>query len=318
MKITVIEAIERLTSGQVVSLPTETVYGLAACLNQPKAIENIFKLKGRPLHNPLIIHVANIQQIEDYLLHPVSLFDELASTFWPGPLTIILPIQTLKISEIVRAHLPSAAFRIPDQADTLRIIKEVGPLVMPSANISGYPSATMADHVEKDFGVDFPVLDGGSCEKGLESTILYYLNPTWVILRMGALTGESLEKVLGYRPEFFLTTEQQKKPLSPGQLLRHYSPHARLILGDPSALERAPFIVGFRERSYPEKSRVLYLGSINDVNEVANNLYHILRELDIQKSSWAWVDINFPTHGLWKTVSDRLTKAADTEPDDFT
>lgn len=313
MKINISEAIALLQSGQVVSLPTETVYGLAACLDQPSAIQNIFKLKGRPLHNPLIIHIAHIEQLEKYVIDLPSKFHELAHAFWPGPLTVILPVQTLKIPELVRAHLPTAAFRIPAHAETLEVIKQTGPLVMPSANLSGSPSATQAQHVEKDFGKDFPVLDGGICQKGLESTILYYLDSTWVILRKGALTAESLKTVLGYAPQFYLTTEQQTKPLSPGQLLRHYAPEAKLVLGDQSELSDAPFVLGFRERKYPASANVLYLGSIEDPIEVANHLYHLLRELDVQQASWAWVDMNFPRDGLWQTIADRLIKASQTE-----
>jgi len=310
MKITKNDAIQLLKTGQVVALPTETVYGLAACIDQPEAIENIFKIKGRPLNNPLIIHVSDSQCVKEYSLNDIPKFDELTAAFWPGPLTLILPVHAHKIPTLVRANLDTAAFRVPHHLDTLEIIQQTGPLVMPSANLSGKPSATMADHVEKDFGKSFPVVDGGNCQQGLESTILHYLDSQWVILRLGALTAETLESVLGYQPKYFITTEQQIRPLSPGQLLRHYAPKAKLILGDNTLKETAPFILGFTEKTYSKNSQVFFLGSVKNPGQVANNLYHLLRELDVNQVNWAWVDMDFPDDGLWKVIRERLLKAS--------
>jgi len=310
MKITHEEASALLKAGHLVSLPTETVYGLAACLNQPDAIKNIFKLKGRPLNNPLIIHLCHAKQVEEYRLDHIPKFYELASAFWPGPLTMVVPVDTQKIPTIVRANLSTAAFRIPNHTETLKVIEQAGPLVMPSANLSGSPSATMASHVEKDFGSDFPVLDGGICKQGLESTILYYFKSTWVILRLGALTAEALEPVLGYQPDYYSSENDQTQPIAPGQLLRHYAPKAKLIVESFPSQQEVPFIIGFKERAYPVMSSFLSLGSINNPEEVAVNLYHILRELDLKKASWAWVDMDFPNDGLWKVIRERLLRAS--------
>lgn len=309
MKIDITQAISLLRQGNVVALPTETVYGLAASLNQPQAIQQVFELKGRPSHNPLIIHLAEKSEIQNYTSQVLPHFYDLAEAFWPGPLTLILPIQTERVPSVVRAHLPTAAFRIPAHPLTLEVLASTGPLVMPSANLSGSPSSTSSEHVEQDFGSNFPVLNGGSCQKGLESTILYYQDPLWVMLRRGALTPEDLEKVLGYQPPH-LTVTNPDQPLCPGQLLRHYAPQAKLILGDESLLKEAPYIIGFNERIYPTKGRILYLGSLENVTQVATRLYDVLRQLDQEGAPWAWVDMDFPDQGLWKAIADRLIRAS--------
>jgi L-threonylcarbamoyladenylate synthase len=310
MRINLSQAAEKLSNGQVVAVPTETVYGLAASLTHPVAIEQIFLLKGRPRSNPLIIHVANPQEIQHYVTSFPPLFDQLALAFWPGPMTLIVPIKPSFISSLVRADLETAGFRIPQHPLTLNLLAQTGPLVMPSANLSGRPSATTSDHVEEDFGASFPVLDGGACQRGLESTILYYEKEYWVIVRLGALSPESFQSVLGYEPEV-IQKNQTAKPLCPGQSFRHYAPKAKLILGYHNQLEKVSFILGFTERSYPKDSRVIYMGSFSDPEEVAENLYHVLRQLDKEQATLAWVDMDFPKQGLWITIAERLQRAGE-------
>lgn len=307
MRLTLSESISVLRSGQVMAVPTETVYGLAACLDQSAAIERIFTLKGRPRANPLIIHVADWYEIRHYAAHYPPNFETLAQTLWPGALTCILPVHS-NVPLIVRAGLPTAGFRVPDLALTRQLLKETGPLVMPSANLSGRPSATQPEHVEADFGADFPVLDGGSCSKGVESTILLYQEPEWVIVRLGALAPEAFESILGYQPRFVQKT-QGTQPLCPGQLFRHYAPHARLILGGPAEIVKTTFVLGFKERQYPANKRIILLGSLAQPEEVAENLYRALRQLDQEGASQAWVDMDFPRHGLWQTIAERLMRA---------
>lgn len=307
MRISVDLAIAQLKEGKVAALPTETVYGLAASLSQPRAIEEIFRLKGRPLANPLIIHVAKASDVKHYATELPPGFNELAEAFWPGPLTLIVPIQPDLVPALVRAHLPTAGFRMPCHALTLEVIEAVGPVVMPSANLSGKPSATTYEHVEADFGEDFPVLDGGPCSKGLESTILYYDQSRWVIGRLGALAAEEFEAILGYAPAIF----KPEKPICPGQFFRHYAPKAKLFLGDRSRLEEASFILGFMERHYPPNKKVMSMGSLYNAEEVAEHLYQVLRQLDIEGVSEAWVDMDFPREGLWKTIEERLLKAGE-------
>lgn len=309
MHISLKQAISLLRSGYVVGVPTETVYGLAASLEQPAAIERIFELKKRPHANPLIIHVADWKALQPYATHYPPGFEQLAQTFWPGSLTCILPVDT-HVPEIARAGLPTAGFRVPDHTLARQLIQETGPLVMPSANLSGRPSATRREHVEEDFGTDFPVLDGGMCTKGLESTILLYQSPEWVIVRLGALSADQFEPILGYLPRF-MQKEKGTQPLCPGQLFRHYAPHARLMLGEAAALAEAPFILGFKERRYPLDKRVIVLGSLFHPVEVAENLYQALRQLDQEGARLAWVDMDFPRHGLWQTIAERLMRAGE-------
>lgn len=308
MKISFAEAVRALQNGQVIAVPTETVYGLAASLSHEIAIKQIFSLKGRPSSNPLIIHVSDIDQITKYTTQFPPFFNELAETFWPGPMTLVIPVQSQAIFPLVRAGLPTAGFRIPNHELTLKLLQATGPLVMPSANLSGKPSSTTPHHVEEDFGAQFPVLDGGHCQKGVESTILYYQEGEWVILRLGSLEPEAFEKVLGYQPQVVLA--DASKPLCPGQSFRHYAPKAQLLLGDAS---EAAYILGFKERSYPIQKRVIYMGSLGRPEEVAENLYKVLRQLDQEGAETVWVDMNFPSHGLWRTIAERLQRASDRE-----
>lgn len=308
MKIDVSEAVSLLNQGEVAALPTETVYGLAASLNQPGAIKKVFELKGRPMVNPLIIHLADWQEIEAYALDFPPGFERLAEAFWPGPLTLILPIYPERIDPLVRADLPTAGFRIPAHPLTFKVLQETGPLVMPSANLSGKPSSTQSEHVEHDFGADFPVLYGGSCMRGLESTILYYQEPFWGVVRMGSLAPHAFQDILGYEP-LNLAAATASKPICPGQLLRHYAPQAILLL-DPIEMNLAPCLIGFKERAYPQDRRLLLLGSIEDPGEVALHLYQLLRQLDREGIAAAWIDMDFPRDGLWASIAERLLRAA--------
>lgn len=309
MRISLEQSISLLQSGEVVAVPTETVYGLAACMNHPEAIERIFTLKKRPRSNPLIIHVADWHDIRRYVVSFPPDFEKLAGAFWPGSLTCILPVHS-EVPSIVRAGLPSAGFRVPELPLTRQLIGVTGPLIMPSANLSGSPSSTRPEHVEQDFGEDFPVLDGGMCAKGLESTILLYQDPEWVIVRLGALSAEMFEPFLGYTP-LFVQKKQGEQPLCPGQSFRHYAPQARLVWGETTVLSEPPFVLGFKERSYPVGKRVIFLGSLENAEEVAENLYQALRLLDQEGASLVWVDMNFPRHGLWQTIRERLMRAAE-------
>ncbi|HEY4832803.1 MAG TPA: L-threonylcarbamoyladenylate synthase, partial [Waddliaceae bacterium] len=170
---------KKLKQGEVVALPTETVYGLAASLVCREAINQIFVLKGRPKDNPLIVHGASFSQLEHYCEEIPLGLKVLVETFWPGPLTLVLKAKSKLIPASVSAGLETTALRVPKHPLTLKVLEEVGPLVMPSANLSGNPSATRAEHVEMDFGEEFPVLDGGACCLGVESTVLIYRNGRW-------------------------------------------------------------------------------------------------------------------------------------------
>lgn len=305
MRISLQEAAHLLNTGSVVAVPTETVYGLAARIDHPEAIQRIFALKGRPRTNPLIIHVADAASVLPFTSQLPPHFDTLAETFWPGPLTLVIPVNDT-VPSLVRANLPTAAFRVPHLPITRQLIEQTGPLVMPSANLSGRPSSTSPEHVEADFGVEFPVFDGGVCSCGLESTILLYQGDKWVIGRLGALPQEALTPLLGYTPPFLVPTST---PLCPGQLHRHYAPIARLLLSDKP--QKADYTLGFTDRHYPLTQPLISLGPSNDPETIASNLYNALRTLDTLGAHTAWVDTNFPHTGLWQTINERLRRAAE-------
>ena len=311
MIITLLQAAKLLNSGQVVAIPTETVYGLAASLDHPEAIARIFTLKGRKQNNPLIIHVSSVEEIIHLTKFLPKSFELLLNALWPGPLTLVMPIIEEKIPSIVRANLSTAGFRIPNHPLTRELLKLTGPLVMPSANLSGKPSATSPKHVSLDFGKDLPVLDGGICSIGLESTILYWTNEKWSLIRSGAYSQEDFLSVLGYLPQMETEINKEtKQPLCPGQLYRHYAPKAKLILNKKIPNEGVEAIVGFTNRIYRKNCRLFYLGTSYQADEVAKNLYSILRSLDDQGIVEAFVDMDFPDTGLWVTIRERLHKAS--------
>ncbi len=310
MRISIEHAIHLLQSGQVVAIPTETVYGLAAALSQPKAITEIFALKGRPANNPLIVHLADATAVKGYVPEVPPDFSKLAAAFWPGPLTLVLPSVTDKIPNTVRAGLTTTAFRIPSHALTRQLLAHTGPLVMPSANMSGRPSATCVEHVEIDFGSHFPVLDGGHCTKGVESTILLWRDGAWDVIRLGAIAPEDFFPILGYTPQVAKVAEGTKTPLCPGQLYRHYAPQAQLELERHFSEHHAGVVIGFEDRIYPQGCRLIPLGQSTQPEVAMQRLYAVLRRLDQEGIKHAWVDSNFPTQGLWLTLQERLSKAA--------
>jgi L-threonylcarbamoyladenylate synthase len=311
MKINIQKAKELLLDGKVVAIPTETVYGLAASAANPKAVASIFSLKGRPSHNPLILHVGSPDECLRYASVKPKGLEALLLAFWPGPLTVVIPVKQELILPAVRANLATAAFRMPKQSQTLELLQQISPLVAPSANLSGSPSATKPEHIEHDFGNTFPVLDGGACEHGVESTIVIFDEGVWQVARLGALSQETLAGTLGYLPP--LAAINRDAPVCPGQLLAHYAPKARLVLSDTTFAEcpkQLDTVIGFGDRSYPGAKRIFILAQTMNPAEAAHRLYDVLRELDRQNIDEAWVDMQFPDSGLWKTVKERLSRAA--------
>lgn len=304
MRITVEEAACRLQRGEVVAIPTETVYGLAANIESEEAIQKIFSLKNRPVSNPLIVHARDYTTVCEYIHEKPPHFEDLCTHFWPGPLSLVLPVCTKKVPEIVRAGLNTCAFRVPSHP-VAQLLLETCTFVAPSANLSGKPSGTCVEHIEKDFGVDFPVVEGKvSC--GVESTILAFdeSEEKWQLARLGAISEEDLFKLLGYRPQ---RRQKGEKPLCPGEYFRHYAPNTRLLL------EKCPSeecVVGFSDRYYAGAKKVFALGATTDPLQVAHNLYTVLRLLDEEKIDVARVDLDIPDEGLWRTIKERLIRAA--------
>jgi len=301
MHILLTNACQLLEKGEIVAIPTETVYGLAASIKHPEAINRIFEIKKRSKDKPLSINVLNRSDINQFVDRFPEGFEELAKTFWPGPLTLILPVDSDTISENIRAGLSTAAFRVPNHPLTRAIVETVGPLVVPSANISGRPSATCWEHVEDDFGHDLPILDGGASDVGLESTIVRFESGKWEILRLGAISKEQLEKVLGYIPKV-VENLQAESPC--------YAPKCKLRIDSEVNAQTKGVVVGFSDREYPSAERVFSIGQSSDPHSVAEQLYEVFRQLDESGIAEAHVDMNFPREGLWTTIEERLIRAS--------
>lgn len=226
------EAADLIKKGELVAFPTETVYGLGADAQNEAAVKKVYQAKGRPSDNPLIVHVAELSQVAEFAGSLPPTFKKLAEVFWPGPLTMILPVCGL--SKSVTGGLATCAFRMPDNQATLNLIKKSNRvLVGPSANTSGKPSPTTAQHVYHDLkGKIAAILDDGPTKVGVESTVIDLSNPQEIyILRPGAVTKEALEKVLGQKVflDQHLVTEKEI-PKAPGMKYKHYSPNAEVYL----------------------------------------------------------------------------------------
>lgn len=218
------EAVELLHQGHLVAIPTETVYGLAAHFSCESAISSIFIAKQRPLDNPLIVHISTLEQVDQIALSPPKLFFQLAEAFFPGPLTIIIQRHP-RLSPLISAGLESVAIRMPSHPIAKELIRMLkAPVVAPSANLSGRPSATDVQHVLDDFDQKISaVIDGGRTDLGIESTVISLLSNPPVILRPGKVTKQEIEKVLGM-PINMQTSLQKGPAYSPGMKYRHYAP----------------------------------------------------------------------------------------------
>ncbi len=261
MKVSTKKAISLLESGDVVALPTETVYGLAASLHHPEAIEKVFALKGRPSTNPLTIHCASFQDVLPFLKEVPPFLKEFAETYWPGSLTLVVPVDQEKVAEEIRAGLTTTGFRVPNQSQTIEVLKETGPCVMPSANLSGGFSATTPAHVAADFGEDLPVVDG-ECAAGFESTVIEFKEGKWNLLRQGMISLEELQKIT----EVMDQSKKMKSPIS----FKFFT-----TLPD----DFSGTILGWNGKKYPSRAVVHSFGDPLQKEEVLQNFYRILREL---------------------------------------
>ena len=302
-KAAIAEAARIIRAGGLVAFPTETVYGLGADATQGRAVARIFEAKGRPRFNPLIVHVADLEAALG-----LAVFEEkalaLARHFWPGPLSLVVPLAHARhrISELVTAGLDTVAIRIPAHPVAQELLAAAAvPIAAPSANKSGRMSPTRAAHVETDFGGELDmILDGGSSDAGLESTIVT-LSPQPTLLRPGAIAREDIEAVLGCR----LADFRQGKVQSPGQLLSHYAPRAALRLNAVAAFP-GEALLGFGALA-PETA--LNLSPAGDLREAAANLFAHLRVLDALEPSGIAV-MPIPERGLGEAINDRLRRAS--------
>jgi len=309
-----------LDSGEVIALPTETVYGLGADATNGKAVAKIFEIKGRPEFNPLIAHVDGIRMAEEH-----GVFSDttrlLAQNFWPGPLTFILPLkETSPISPLVTAGLKTIGMRMPRHKVTLSIIKDLGyPIAAPSANASGKLSPTTPEHVIQSLGYKIlNIVAGGKSVVGLESTILDMTGDTPCLLRAGAITRADIEDLIGTIDDATEVTNDTA-PKSPGQLLKHYAPKIPLRL-NAIDINQGEALLGFgalkfigikgggRINDLPE-GWVLNLSPTGDLTEAASNLFSMLHKLGDSGADSIAV-MNIPETGIGQAINERLQRAS--------
>ena len=294
-------AAETLRKGGLVAMPTETVYGLAANAADGKAVARIYAAKGRPSFNPLIAHVASLEMAQrEGIFSDKALL--LAEAFWPGPLTLVVEVaETGTVSDLARAGLDSIALRMPAHAVAQDLLAAFGaPLVAPSANPSGQISPTRAEHVAQDMaGETDLILDGGFCTSGVESTIIDARGDRPALLRPGSLPSSEIDRIW---PGLIRPALNPDAPQSPGQLLRHYAPDARLRLNAKAAQTGEAYL------GFGSGVATLNLSPNRDLAEAAANLFAMLRQLDAEHDRIAVAPI--PEDGLGEAINDRLTRAA--------
>ncbi|MCY2688452.1 L-threonylcarbamoyladenylate synthase [Salinimicrobium sp. TH3] len=308
-------AISELKDGGIIAIPTETVYGLGGNALSEAAVKKIFDLKNRPLHNPLIVHIASVDELEKLAKNIPDVAYRLAHTFWPGPLTLILKKKEI-IPSIVTAGLDTVAVRIPDHWLTLELLKKLPfPLAAPSANPFGSISPTKPDHVLKYFKNQLNlIIDGGECQRGIESTIVGFdksQNP--IIFRQGAITAEEIEKITG---KLHFCTHEDQRPKAPGMLSKHYSPKTKSCLTNNLKTTLQFFEgkkIGALLFQNPLGDLPLdhqeILSESGDLKVAAKNVYAAMHRLD-QKNLDIIIFEQLPDKGLGITINDKLRRAA--------
>lgn len=318
-KQSIANAAKKIIDGEIVVLPTETVYGLGADATNSDAVAKIYKAKNRPSKNPLIIHVANKQQAAEFGIITEQA-SKMMSAFWPGALTLILnQKENSEICDLVTAGLSTIAVRCPDHSVMQEVIKQSGkPIAAPSANNSGEPSATTPNHAAQSLGdnVDM-ILAAGNCNVGLESTVLDLSGDVPVILRPGAVT---LEQIQQYLPDAVMDKADEKvTPKSPGQMFKHYAPSIPVRLNAVDVKEGEALLAfgsikfmglekGGSAKDLPEES-FRSLSDEGDLEEAAKNLFMMLRDLDNQNNK-AIAVMNIPNQGIGVAINERLQRAA--------
>lgn len=292
-------AAQRLAGGHLLGVPTETVYGLAADATNENAVAAIYETKGRPRFNPLIVHVRAVEDA-DRLAHLTPGAKKLMDAFWPGPLTLVLAKRPdAEIAQLVSAGLDTLALRSPAHPVAQALLDAFGrPFVAPSANRSGRMSPTCADHVIEEFGDRVPVLDGGPCTAGVESTIVAVGPEHAAILRPGPITAGQIEAILGHP-----LSQPTKGIQAPGMMTSHYAPNAPLRLNATSVKDTERWL-GFGGT----KGADLDLSPSGNLTEAAAHLFAYLRRLDATPGPIAVAPI--PHEGLGIAINDRLTRAA--------
>ena len=297
--ISIREAAEIIRGGGLVAFPTETVYGLGANALDAAAVQKIFEMKGRPETSPLIVHVASVEMARTIVADWPPLAEELARQWWPGPLTLVLPKKSI-VPDTVTAGLPTVGVRMPNHPIALGLIEEAGvPLAAPSANRFTGLSPTTADHVRAAFGDAVPVLEGGPCTVGIESTVVAIEDGRLKLLRPGMISLGEIEQAAAH-------VTGASHP-SPGMHEKHYSPRTRLILvRSASELPDRTGAYVWRVALGPA-ARAVRMPL--DAEPYAAQLYRVLHQLDAE--NWPWIAVEMPPDAPdWLAIRDRLRRAA--------
>ncbi len=303
-----------LTNNDLVAIPTETVYGLAGNALNIDAITKIFKAKDRPYFDPLIIHIHNINQLDIYCKDiPVAAY-QLAKTFWPGPLTLLLNKKEL-VPDLVTSGMDRVAVRIPNHPVTLKLLKELKfPLAAPSANPFGYISPTTPYHVLDQLGSKIPyILDGGACKVGVESTIIGFDDNTPTIYRLGGLSLEAITAVVG---EVIYNPKTENNPKAPGMLKSHYAPRKPFFLTENMEESFSEYkgkkiaILSFNKDYHSiNPFWQVILSKDSNTDQAAQKLFAAMRELDTTDADMILAE-KLPDTGLGRAINDRLQKAS--------
>jgi L-threonylcarbamoyladenylate synthase len=320
----IVDAAKILQQDEVVAFPTETVYGLGANATSDTAVEKIFKAKGRPSDNPLIVHISNKEQLEGLVEEIPVDASKLIDAYWPGPLTIIFKNKENVFSERVTAGLDTVGIRMPDHPVALSIIEATGlPIAAPSANRSGKPSPTTAQHVIDDLdGRIAGVVDGGETGVGVESTVVDCTGEIPVILRPGGITKEQLEEVVGKVEVDPSLKEGKGAPKSPGMKYTHYAPDAPVYLVDGTKEDvqrlvdekkkeglKVGVLTTEEQMDWYQADLILSAGRRDDLKTVAQHLYDTLRAFNRSNVDIIFAEM-FPEEGVGLAIMNRLQKAA--------
>jgi L-threonylcarbamoyladenylate synthase len=301
------DAAKLILAGDIVAFPTETVYGLGADATNPVAIKKIFNTKGRPADNPLIVHISDAEQLEYIVADIPEPAKKLMNTFWPGPLTLVFNKQQ-SVPDLVTAGLSTVAVRMPSHTVALELIRKSKPLVAPSANKSGRPSPTRASHVIADYGTVVPVLDGGPCVFGIESTVLDVTSEPYTILRPGSVSAEELKSVCNIEVVFSMN-KGGANVKSPGIKYSHYKPDAKVVWfsGDEAG---KVLRISHSENSTDKEHHISFAG---DFNVMASMLYDLFRTADSKGYDVIAIDTLPPDvkHPIIIALKNRIEKAVD-------
>ncbi|TWK38286.1 Threonylcarbamoyl-AMP synthase [Bacillus paralicheniformis] len=318
------QAARLLKQNETVAFPTETVYGLGANAKHSEAVGKIYEAKGRPSDNPLIVHIAEIEQLGEFAEVDSPQAEMLMKRFWPGPLTLVLPCRPGVLSTKVTAGLDTVAVRMPDHPVALELIRQAGvPVAAPSANLSGKPSPTKAEHVVHDLnGRIAGIVDGGPTGVGVESTVVSCTGEIPVILRPGGVTKEQLEEAAGSVLIDQGLTDEKKAPMSPGMKYTHYAPEAPLAIVNGSVEDIQRLIGQYQKDGMKvgvltteeragayQADAVRICGRRDRLETVAAGLYDILRSFDEEQLDFIFAE-SFPEEGVGRAIMNRLLKAA--------